>query len=85
MTLVKICGVSEVTHARTAAALGADFVGVVFAPSRRQVTLGQAKRIASGLRKDGEPAPDGTDAGVLTAPRRCVRGPRRGHDQRDLR
>ncbi len=56
MTLVKICGVSEVAHARAAAALGADFVGMVFAPSRRQVTLGQAKRIASGLRKDGEPA-----------------------------
>ena len=41
MTLVKICGVSEPRHARAAAALGADFVGVVFAPSRRQVTLGQ--------------------------------------------
>ncbi len=56
MTLVKICGVSEVAHARAAAALGADFVGMVFAPSRRQVTLGQAKRIAGGLRKNGEPA-----------------------------
>ena len=56
MTLVKICGVSEIAHARAAAALGADFVGMVFAPSRRQVTLGQAKRIASGLRNDGEPA-----------------------------
>jgi len=65
MTLVKICGVSEVTHARAAAALGADFVGMVFAPSRRQVTLGQAKRIASGLRKDGEPAPDARDANSL--------------------
>lgn len=62
MTLVKICGVSDVTHARAAAALGADFVGMVFAPSRRQVTLGQAKRIASSLRKEGEPAPSGTDA-----------------------
>ena len=49
MTLVKICGVSDVKHARAAAALGADFVGMVFAPSRRQVTLGQAKRIAAGL------------------------------------
>ena len=49
MTLVKICGVSDVAHARAAAALGADFVGMVFAPSRRQVTLGQAKRIAAGL------------------------------------
>ena len=49
MTLVKICGISDVKHARAAAALGADFVGIVFAPSRRQVTLGQAKRIAAGL------------------------------------
>ncbi|HSP54581.1 MAG TPA: phosphoribosylanthranilate isomerase, partial [Dehalococcoidia bacterium] len=31
---------------------GADFVGMVFAPSRRQVTIGQAKRIAAGLRKE---------------------------------
>ena len=60
MTLVKICGVSEVAHARAAAALGADFVGMVFAPSRRQVTLGQAKRIASGLRKDSQPPTQAT-------------------------
>lgn len=67
MTLVKICGVSDVTHARAAAALGADFVGMVFAPSRRQVTLGQAKRIASSLRKEGEPAPARTDANGIEA------------------
>jgi len=55
VTLVKICGVSEVAHARAAAALGADFVGMVFAPSRRQVTLGQAKRISGGLQKGATP------------------------------
>jgi phosphoribosylanthranilate isomerase len=54
VTLVKICGVSDVNHARMAAAYGADFLGMVFAPSRRQVTLGAAKRIAEGLRKDGD-------------------------------
>lgn len=53
MTLVKICGVTEPKHARAAAAFGADFVGMVFAPSRRQVTIGQAKRIATALRKEG--------------------------------
>ena len=52
MTLVKICGVTEPKHARAAAAFGADFVGMVFAPSRRQVTIGQAKRIAAALRKE---------------------------------
>ena len=49
MTLVKICGVSEPRHARAAAAYGADFIGVVFAPSRRQVTMGQGRRIAEAL------------------------------------
>lgn len=52
MTLVKICGVSQPANARAAAALGADFVGMVFAPSRRQVTIGEAKRIAEGLGQD---------------------------------
>lgn len=56
MTFVKICGVSDPKHARAAAAYGADFVGVVFAPSRRQVTLGQAKQIAKALgKKPGGP------------------------------
>jgi phosphoribosylanthranilate isomerase len=62
MTLVKICGVSDVTHARAAAALGADFIGMVFAPSRRQVTLGQAKRIAEGLGTVEHHSSTGTDA-----------------------
>lgn len=53
MTLVKICGISSAKHARAAAAFGADFVGMVFAPSQRQVTLGEAKRISAGLRKTG--------------------------------
>ena len=52
MTLVKICGVMDPKHARAAAAFGADFVGMVFAPSRRQVTIGQAKRISAALRKE---------------------------------
>ena len=57
MTLVKICGVSEPRHARAAAACGADLIGVVFAPSRRQVTMGQGRRIADALgERAGPPA-----------------------------
>ena len=56
MTYVKICGVSDPKHARVAAACGADFVGIVFAPSQRQVTLGQAKQVAKALgKKPGQP------------------------------
>jgi len=53
--LVKICGIIEPQHARAAATFGADFVGVVFAPSRRQVTMGQAYKIAVALGKLDKP------------------------------
>ncbi len=67
MTLVKICGIRDVSHARAAAAFGADFVGMVFAPSQRQVTIGEAKRIAQGLGK-GAPQPiPATTVGVEEA------------------
>ena len=49
MTLVKICGMREPRHAVAAADAGADFVGVVFAPSRRRVTVEQAQAIARAL------------------------------------
>lgn len=46
MTRVKICGIKEKVHALAAAEAGADFIGLVFAPSPRQVTLTQAQEIA---------------------------------------
>ncbi|MDW0109916.1 phosphoribosylanthranilate isomerase [Sporosarcina aquimarina] len=47
MTKVKICGLSEVRHVKAAVEAGADAIGFVFAPSRRQVTIEQAKELAA--------------------------------------
>ena len=49
MTLVKICGMRDPRHAMTAADAGVDFIGVIFAPSRRRVTVEQARAIARVL------------------------------------
>lgn len=46
MTKVKICGLTEARHVRAAVDAGADAIGFVFAPSRRQVTADQAAELA---------------------------------------
>lgn len=51
MTHIKICGIKEEAHALAAAEAGADFIGLVFAPSPRQVTPARAARIVSALKK----------------------------------
>jgi len=55
MTRVKICGIKEKAHALGASRAGADFIGLVMAPSPRQVTVAQAQEIVGALREQHEP------------------------------
>ena len=52
MIRIKICGIKEETQALEVAEAGADFIGLVFASSPRQVTPTQAKRIVTSLKKN---------------------------------
>lgn len=47
MTLVKICGLKDIEHLRVALELGVNAIGFVFAKSRRQISLPDAKALAS--------------------------------------
>lgn len=47
---IKVCGLIEPEHALAAAEAGADMIGLVFAPSRRQVTNERAARVVEALR-----------------------------------
>ena len=52
MTKVKICGLSTKETVETAVSAGADYIGFVFAPSKRQVTLDQASKLAEIIPAD---------------------------------
>ena len=47
MTKVKICGLSTASAVETACRAGADYIGFVFAESRRRVSLEQAQKLAA--------------------------------------
>lgn len=49
MTMVKICGLRDATSVRAAVEAGADFVGFVFAPTRRYVDPAEVAIIADEL------------------------------------
>lgn len=51
MTAVKICGIRTPEHASAAATAGADLIGLVFAPSRRQISPAQAEPIIAAIRQ----------------------------------
>jgi phosphoribosylanthranilate isomerase len=51
MTWIKICGISDIESAVAAAQAGADYLGMVFAPSRRQVSPESALKIVTAIRQ----------------------------------
>ena len=51
MTRVKICGIREEVHALAAVEAGADFIGFIFAPTRRQVSPAKAREIVDTVKK----------------------------------
>ena len=65
MTKVKICGLSTKGAVATAVSAGADYIGFVFAPSKRQVTLDQAAELVKIIPADVK------KVGVFVSPSRA--------------
>ena len=58
MTVVKICGIKTEAHALAAAEAGADFIGLVFTRSTRQITPAQANKIVAALKRGKKDTPE---------------------------
>ena len=65
MTKVKICGLSTKEAVKTAVSAGVDYIGFVFASSKRQVTLDQAAELAKLIPVDVK------KVGVFVSPSRA--------------
>ncbi|HEW4530457.1 TPA: hypothetical protein V0F53_001185 [Streptococcus pneumoniae] len=65
MTKVKICGLSTKEAVETAVSAGADYIGFVFAPSKRQVTLEEVAELAKLIPADVK------KVGVFVSPSRA--------------
>src|SRR5439155_7950967 len=50
MTVIKICGLRTIEHALGALEAGADLLGFIFAPARRQVSPAEAATIGAAVR-----------------------------------
>jgi phosphoribosylanthranilate isomerase len=68
VTFVKVCGLSELEDVTAAALAGADFVGFVFAESRRRVTADKARDLVAAIgTRETRPATVGVFAGSPAA------------------